>query len=170
MSARWKEFRKRYWDGRAARERQAIVLAALVLSPLLAYFLLWQPAHTAGAKLRASVPAMRAQAAHLHEQATEVEMLRHRPAPAVLDAVALKTAIEESAVRHQLREAITSLDAQEPNAVRITLAAVSFEQWLRWLRDLQQEQHIRAASAGIAALPQTGMVKISATLSNGGAQ
>ncbi len=170
MKARWQTFRKRHWDGRAARERHAIVLGTLVLSPLFAYLLIWQPAHVAGAKLRDSVPAMRAQAAHLRAQAAEAETLRHHPKPAVLDANALKTAIEESAVRHQMREALTSLDAQQPNAVRITLAAVPFEQWLNWLRSLQQEQHIRAESVGIAPLPQTGMVKINATLTNGGAQ
>lgn len=170
MKARWQAFKKRHWDSRAARERRAIALAALVLSPLLAYFLLWQPAHVANRKLRAGIPTMRAQAAHLHTQMTEVEMLRHSPHPAIFDATALKAAVEASALRHQVRGAISSLDAQEPNAVRIMLASVSFEQWLRWLRDLQQEQHIRAESVGIAALPQAGMVKVSATLTNGGTQ
>lgn len=170
MKARWLAFKKRHWDGRVARERRAIALAVLALSPLLAYFLLWQPAHVANTRLRADVPVMRAQAVRLHAQAGEVEMLRHSPHPAVLDANALKLAVEASAVRHQMREAITTLDAQEPRAVRITFSSVSFEQWLHWLRDLQQEQHVRAESAGIAALPQAGMVRVSATLVNGGIQ
>jgi len=168
MKARWQAFKKRHWDGRTAHERRTITFTALVLSPLLAYFLLWQPAHTANKKLRASIPTMRAQAAHLHTQAEEVEMLRHRPHPAMLDATALKTAVEASALRHKMREAISSLDAQKPNAVRIMLASVSFEQWVYWLRDLQQEQHIRVESVSIAALPQPGLVKINATLTNGG--
>lgn len=170
MKARWLAFRKRHWDGRTVRERRALMLAALVLFPVIAYFLLWQPAHVANTQLRASVPAMRAQAAHLRTQAAEVEMLRHRPRPAMLDASALKTAIVESAVRHKMRDAISALDAEGPHAVRLTLAAVSFEQWLQWLRDLQQEQHIRAESASIAALPQSGLVKINATLTIGGAK
>jgi len=170
MSARWQAFKKRHWDGRAANERRAIALGALILAPLLGYFLLWQPAHVANTKLQTSVPALRIQAAHLRTQAAEADSLRHLPHPALLDANALKTAIDESALRHQMREALTSLDAQPPNAVRITLAAVSFEQWINWLRSLQQEQHIRAESVGIAALPQTGVVRINATLTNGGAQ
>jgi general secretion pathway protein M len=167
MKARWTEFRQRYWNARPASERRTLTLAALVLAPILAYLLLWQPAHRALAQLQASVPALRAQAEHMRGQAAEVEALRHRPRPALLDAAALKTAVAESADRHQLRDALTTLDAQEPNAVRITLASVSFAQWLGWLRDLEREQHIRADAAVIAALPQTGIVKISATLSNG---
>ena len=113
---------------------------------------------------------MRAQAAHLRAQAIEAETVRHQPHSTVLDANALKTAIEESAVRHQVRNAISSLDVQQPNAVRITVTAISFEQWVTWLRSLQQEQHIRVESTGIVPLPQTGMVKINATLINGGTE
>ena len=170
MTARWQALQKRHWDDRAARERRAITLGALVLSPLLVYYLLWQPAHVANAKLRASIPTMRAQAAHLRAQAIEAETVRHQPHSTVLDANALKTAIEESAVRHQVRNAISSLDVQQPNAVRITVTAISFEQWVTWLRSLQQEQHIRVESTGIVPLPQTGMVKINATLINGGTE
>ena len=170
MKARWQALKKRHWDDRAARERRAITLGALVLSPLLVYYLLWQPAHVANAKLRASIPTMRAQAAHLRAQAIEAETVRHQPHSTVLDANALKTAIEESAVRHQVRNAISSLDVQQPNAVRITVTAISFEQWVTWLRSLQQEQHIRVESTGIVPLPQTGMVKINATLINGGTE
>lgn len=170
MKARMLALRQLHWNGRPVEERRALALAASVLLPLLVYFLLWQPAHDALAKLRAAVPAMRAQAVRLHSQAAEVEALRHQPKPALFDAAALKLAVEESAVRHQLRDAVSTLDAQEPNAVRITLASVPFAQWLGWLRDLEREQHIRVDAAGIVALPQSGMVKISATLTNGAAQ
>lgn len=170
MKTRWAEFRKRHWDGRSARERQIFALSALLLSPLIAWWLLWQPAHTASLKLRAGIPALRVQAEQMRAQVAEAAQLRHRPHPAVLDAAALKLAVEASAERHQLRGAVTALDTAGPRSVRITLASISFEQWLRWLRDLQREQHIRADSLGIAALPQTGMVKVSATLTNGGEQ
>ena len=112
---------------------------------------------------------MRTQSVQLAIQSAEVARVRHLPKPAVLDANALKQAVEAAAIRHQLREALSTLDTQEPNAVRITLAAVAFEQWLRWVHELQQEQNIRAESVAVVALPQTGMVKISATLTNGGA-
>jgi type II secretory pathway component PulM len=163
-------FRKRYWDTRASGERRLIMLGAWILLPLAGYFLLWQPAHNAVLRLRASVPVMRMQAVLLRDQAAEVAGLGHYPHPAVLDANALKAVVEASAEQHHLREALTALDAQGDSSVRITLDAVSFEQWLRWLRDLQQEQHVRADSAGVAALAQPGMVRINATLTNGGAQ
>lgn len=168
MKAACREFRKRYWDERSATERRALLLAAAVLSPLVAYFLLWQPAHMATGKLTASLPLMRTQAEHVKLEAAEAETLRHSAHPAVLDANALKAAVLDSAAHNQLSDAITSVETQEPNAVRIALPAVSFEQWLAWLRALQQEQHIRVDAASVTALPQAGQVKVNATLTNGG--
>ena len=170
MKAIWLNFKKSNWDSRSLQERKVLKFAIWVLLPVLIYLVLWQPAHTAVKKLRVGVPAMHMQAERLRSQSSEVEMLRHRPKLALLDAVALKSALEDYAGRHGLREAISTLDLQQPNAVRISFAAVSFEQWLRWLRALQQEQHIRADSVSVAMLPQAGMVKISATLINGGKQ
>ena len=170
MKTNWLMFKKQYWEARTAQERNALKLAALILAPVLVYFVLWLPAHTAVQKLHVSVPVMYMEAERLRLQAEEVEMLRHRSKPALLGAVALKSTIEESAQRQGMREAVSTLDLQEPNAVRISLVSVSFEQWVSWLRVLQREQHIRADSVSVAMLPQAGMVKISATFINGGTQ
>lgn len=161
-------FIKKHWLSRPSSERQILTFAAAILLPLLTYLLLWQPARTAVEKLHLNLPIMRTQALQLQAQAAEVARLRHLPKPAVLDAHSLKSAVEATATRHKMRDALSALDTQEPNAVQISLAAISFEQWLHFLHELQQEQHVRAESISIAALPQTGMVKISATLSNGG--
>jgi len=170
MKAKWMEFKKKYWDARSLRERNVLRVIAGAAAPFVVYFLLWQPAHTSVQKLRNSIPLLAKEVEGMKFQADEVERLRHRPKPALMDAASLKSAIEDSAARNNLGEAISSLTLQDPNAVRITLVSVSFEQWLSWLRSLQQEQQIRAESASVAMLSQPGMVKISATLVNGGSQ
>jgi type II secretory pathway component PulM len=101
------------------------------------------------------------------EQASEVDSLGHRPVLAVLDSTSLKSSILDSASRHQLSAAITSLDVLKSNGVHIACDMISFALLISWLHELEQEQHIRADSISITALPKSGMVKISATLSNG---
>jgi len=162
--------RKKYWDVRTVQERQLLKLLALLLTPVLLYLIVWQPAHTATTKLRASLPSLYIDADRMRSNAEEIDAMRHLAKPALLDAVSLKASVEDSAERYELKEAISTLDLQEPNAVRISFASVSFELWLRWLRALQLEQHIRADSASVAMLPQAGMVKINATLINGAKQ
>lgn len=167
MKTRWQELRSKHWNNRPVKEKQIIIWVSALLLPVVFYYLLWQPAHRAVAKLHDTLPVLQAQAAKLQNQATEVEALHHRPQVAALDAQAIKSSIEESATRHQLRASITTLDAQEPNAARIGIDAIGFATWLTWLRELEQEQHIRADAISISALPQAGMVKVSATLTNG---
>lgn len=170
MKANLLAFKKKHWEMRSWQERIVLKALAGVTAPLLLYFVLWQPAHTAVSKLHLSVPVQAMEAVRMKLQADEVEKLRHSPKPALLDAASLKAAVENSALRNNLAEAISTITLQEPNAVRIAFAAVSFEQWLGWLRSLQQEQQIRAVSVSVAMLAQPGMVKISATLVNGGNQ
>jgi type II secretory pathway component PulM len=167
MKTRLKELRATHWSNRPAQERRIIAIVSLLLLPVIYYYLLWQPAHFAVAKLHITLPTLQAQATKLQDQATEIEMLRHRPALVALDAVALKSSITESATRHQLSTFITGIEVQEPNEVRITCDAISFSVWVTWLRQFEQEQHIRTDAISISALPQAGMVKISASLSNG---
>lgn len=170
MKTRWQELRSKHWSNRSAQERRIITFASALLFPLIFYYLLWQPAHQAVAKLHRTLPALQAQAIKLQDQASEAEALRHRPELAALDAQALKSSILESASRHQLNAVISTLETQEPNAARITCDAVSFAVWVNWLHELEQEQHIRANAISVSALPQPGMVKVSATLSNGNIQ
>jgi general secretion pathway protein M len=160
-------FKQKYWHTRSAQERRTLSLGAWLLAPLLVYFALWQPAHSAVKKMQPMVASLRIQADRLHAQAVEIEKLRHLPQPALLDASALKALLETSAASHPLLGAVNSLVAQEPNAVRVSLDSVSFAAWLDWLRELQQTQHIRADSVSIVPLADSGLVKISATLSNG---
>lgn len=169
IKARLEALRRQHWDARPQPERRSILIGALFVLPLLSYFLLWQPAHEAVDKLHVKLPQLRMQTEQMRETAKQIEELRHRPQLAVMDALAVKTAVEESATRYQLRDALTSIAAQEPNGVRITLTSVSFEKWLIWLRELQTSQHIRVDSVSITRLAEPGMVAVKATLTNGNA-
>ena len=167
LNTRWQEFKKSAWDKRPAQERRILGIAAGALAPVVFYFLLWQPAHDAVTKLEKALPLMRMQATLLKREATEVETLRQRAQPALLNSAAMKTAIENSATSFQLRGAIESLESMEPNGVRMAMSSVSYAKWLNWMRSLQRDQHIRVDTLSVVALPSEGMVKISATLVNG---
>jgi len=167
MNAMLKTLRTQHWDARPLRERRTILIGASCALPLLIYFLLWQPAHQAVGKLQQILPQLRIQTEQMRHAGTQVGEIRHRPQLAVMDALAVKTAIEESAGKHQILDALTTLIPQEPNGVRLTVTSVSFEKWLIWLRELQTTQHIRVDSIAVTPLSEPGMVAIRATLTNG---
>jgi general secretion pathway protein M len=167
LKARWEQFKKTAWDSRPPQDRRVLAFGAAVLAPILAYVVLWQPAHAGVAKLQAQLPEMRTQAALMRREAREVEVLQQQAKPAMLNPTAMRTAIENSAAEFQLRGAIQSLEGMEPNGVRISFASVPYAQWLGWVRRLQQEQHIRVDTLSVVALQTEGMVKIDATLVSG---
>ncbi len=167
MKARLKTWRLQHWDNRPLHERRIIIIGASFVLPLLTYFLLWQPSHDAVGKLRKKLPQLRIQTEQMHKTSSQIEDLRHRPQLTVMDALSVKSAIEASASIHQLAASLTSIVTQEPNGVRITMAAVSFEKLLIWLRELQTSQHIRVDSISITRLSDPGMVAVRATLTNG---
>lgn len=167
LKARWQEFRQSSWDSRPLQERRILSIAFIVLMPVVIYFLLWQPAHTAIVRLNKTLPTLRMQDALMKRQAAEASLLLQRSQPAILNPAAMKIAIENSAANFQLRNSIEALDGVEPNGVRIIFSSVSYAKWLKWMHNLQQEQHIRVETLNVVALQSAGMVKISATLVNG---
>jgi len=165
MKAYLKALHAQHWQTRALNERRAILIGATLISPLVVYFLLWLPAHEAIRHLHESLPKLRVQVLQMNIASGQIETLRHHPQLVVMNAMAVKSAVEESASRHQL--VLTTITVQEPDGVRLTIATISFEKWLNWLRELQQLQHLRVDSAAITGLTEPGMVAIHATLTNG---
>ncbi len=167
MKARLADLKAAHWDTLSAAEQKTIRRGAWVLLPLLAYGLLWQPAHEALPKLQASLPALRAQAGQMAMQAGEVQDLRQRAQLAVLDSNALKSVVERSASESGLSLIVTP---GEQNSVHISAEELSFEQWLQWLHAVERSQHVRVATAMLSASQAPGKVKVQATLINGAEQ
>jgi type II secretory pathway component PulM len=166
MKASLTTLQKQYWDTRSLPERRGILIAAAFILPLFAYFLLWQPAHDANATLRQKLPALRIQLRQMQKASLQIAALHHSPQLTAMDAQTVKTTVENTALQHHVT--LTTIFPQEPNGVRLTIASISFENWINWLRELQQSQHIRIKTIAITPLAVSGMVAIRATLTNGG--
>lgn len=161
------QLKTRHWDTLSATEQKTVLRGAWILLPLLAYGLLWQPAHDALPRLQAALPQLRAQAEQMQSLAGQAQSLRQQAQLAVLDSDALKAAVEKSAQAANLPLLVVP---GEQNSVRISADNVVFAQWLQWQRALEANQHIRVASAMVVAAPEPGMVKVQATLTNGADQ
>ncbi len=99
--------------------------------------------------------------------AGQVQSLRQKAQLAVLDSDALKIVVEKSAQAAGLPLVVAP---GEQNSVRVSAESVLFSRWLQWQQTLEQNQHIRVASVMLVASPESGMVKLQATLTNGADQ
>ncbi|GAB4118957.1 MAG: hypothetical protein Fur0026_08670 [Sideroxydans sp.] len=167
MNAWIAKLKAAHWDTLNSAEQKTLRRGAWILLPLLAWGLLWQPAHDALPKLKATLPQLRAQATQMSIQAAEVQNLRQRPQLAVLDSNVMRSAVEHSAKESGLNLIVTPA---ERNGLHISAESLSFEPWLQWLRSLERTQHIRIDTAMLTAAPIPGEIKVQATLINGTAQ
>jgi len=149
------------WQSRAPRERVVIAVLA-VLAGVASYVLLVQTADRAHARLRASVPALRAQAARLEQQAGELERLRSAP-PVAASKTDLRTLVQAQAGAAGLSRALVRIDAPDANQVVVVFGAVAFADWLNWVAGLTAQQ-VRLEVCRVEALSTPGLVSVTATL------
>ena len=152
---------RRLWQSRAPRERVVIAVLA-VLAGAASYAWLVQSADRAHTRLRASVPALRAQAARLEQQAAEFERLRAAPPPSV-SQTDLRTLVQAQAGAAGLSRALVRIDAPDANQVVVVFGAVAFADWLNWVASLKSQQ-VRLDACRVEALSTPGLVSVTATL------
>lgn len=158
------------WNGLSAPEQRTLTWGASILLPILAYAVLWQPAHGALDKLHKGLPLLRAQLAQMRTQSDEVQSLRQRAQPAVPDGAAMKKIVESAAAQEGWAAPAFLLELTEQNDVRVVAESVSFSRWLHFLRELEATHHIRVATISISPSSAQGVVKVSGTLTNGAEQ
>lgn len=151
---------RQLWQSRAPRERMIIALLAVIVLGLL-YVWLLVSASRARPPLRASVLALRADAARLGQQASELERLRTVPPPAA-SQTDLRTLIQALVGSAGLASALVRIDAPEPNRVQVVFGAVAFPDWLAWVATLHA-QNIRLETCRIEALSRPGLVSATAS-------
>lgn len=149
------------WQARAPRERIVITLVAVIMGVAL-YGWLLQSGGRARTELQARVTTLRAEAAGLEQQALELERLRTTPAtPASRSDLGAQ--VQRQAEAAGLGGALARLEVQDANRVAVTFAAVAFADWLAWVASLGSQQ-VRLSACRIEALPEPGMVGVTATL------
>ena len=149
------------WLSRAPRERVVFAVLA-VLAGVASYVWLVQAADRAHTRLRASVPALRAQAARLEQQAGDLERLRSAP-PAAASKTDLRTLVQAQAGAAGLSRALVRIDAPDANQVVVVFGAVAFADWLNWVAGLTAQQ-VRLEVCRVEALSTPGLVSVTATL------
>jgi type II secretory pathway component PulM len=127
----------------------------------VAYIFFLQSAGRARERYAAAVPALRAQAARLEQQAAEYARMRALPAvtPSQGD---LRTVIQREAEVAGLSGMIGRLEAKDASQVEVVFGEVPFADWLNWVSKLESQQ-VRLEACRLEALSTAGLVSVTAT-------
>jgi len=151
------ELARAAWLRLAPRERGIIVTGGVLVAAVAIYLFVLGPSYRSLVRLRAEVPQERAQLALMREQAAVVERLRRSPSGGA-PAAQLSALAEQAAGAHGLREAITRVEKEGDNGVRIALEKASFNAMVAWLTDLHQRSGLRVETAAIESQESAGTV------------
>ncbi|MEQ1532324.1 MAG: type II secretion system protein M [Sideroxydans sp.] len=157
------------WTALTASEQRMLTWGAAIVLPASFYILLWQPAHSAVAKLQRSVPQQRAALLQMQAQAVEVQTLRQGTHLAVVEGDALRQLVNVAVEGAGWAAPNVTVELAEKNEVRISAESLEFARWMKFLHELETTHHLRASSLTVSVLPTAGMVKVNAVVSNGAA-
>lgn len=155
---------RQFWRRLSAREQVIAGGGASLLVITLLVFYVWQPVEKERTRLRAGLPGLRTEARQMRVDAVAVPKLKSTAKPAPL-AGGLKETVEQAASAHGLQ--VAQINPEGNAKLSVTLAAVPFDGWVKWLATLQAQHAIRLDTCRVDALPQPGMVKVQAVLVKG---
>lgn len=159
-----KERFQQFWKQASPRERWLIGGGSGLLLVVVLIFYVWQPIARDRQKLRANLPQLRANAEQMRLNAAEVAKLKTLAPSASSPKGGIRGAVETSAATFKLRDSMSQVSVEGDGRITLSMAAVSFDNWVRWLGYLQEQYRIRLESCRVEALPQPGMVRIKAVL------
>jgi general secretion pathway protein M len=152
-----------WFKQRAPRERLALAAGAAAVIALIVYGWIWLPLAADTARLRMSVPPLRAQANQLIADAVEARKLAASPKPQSAGD-ALSTGVEQTILAAGLKDRLR-LQPLDAGRVQISADSIGFNEWINLLATLQQSRNARVESARVEPQPGSQLVKVQAVLS-----
>lgn len=156
------------WESRDARERTILIVIAGLIA-LVAVVWVFGTAQRARSVLRSvTVPELRERAGIFEREAAEYERLRAAPkvAPSKTE---LRGMVQAQAGAAGLSRAVQSVDAIDPDHVKVVLGGAGFSDWLALAVNLEAQQ-VRVESCRIEALSAPGLVNVTAVLARASRQ
>ncbi len=153
---------RQFWSDRAPRERRILVLGALFLLLLIAYFTLIAPAAAGIVRLQRLLPQTGAQAAELETLVTEAKRLRALPPVGAAGAGDPRAAIGASLEAAGLAPAHS---VPTPNGdLRLSFANVPYSKWTTWLAGVEKSLGVHAIAVTIKATATPGNTDVELSL------
>lgn len=158
---------KAWWLGLQASERRILIIGAVVLLLVLPYFGLWLPLQDQVATLEKEVKEQQAVKRWMQQAAAEVKQLGGNVAPVAMqprDGRSLLAVVDQTAKRSGLGPGLKRLEPEGQGAVRVWLEQVVFDDMVRWLAGLEQQNGLRVNTITIDRQDAPGLVDVRMTL------
>lgn len=152
---------KAWFEGRAPREKNLLIVGGALLLAAFVYDVLWEPAFEGRAHIAASMPALEGQLLDLQAQGEVVRRLRANVAIRTLSGAALRDALAGSLADAGIAGAQLTMVGK---GVQVDAKNVPFDAWMTWLDQIRRTNHMRVVNTLATGEAQPGRATVSATL------
>lgn len=156
---------KSWWQNLNKRERNLVLLAAILASIALAWTLVWKPLARYHTFLQQDLQDARDIRAQMQQQRTAIARLQSSPdqqQPA--QGGSLDSTVNHLLKQHQLDGAGTSSEEQDRDTVALKLDGKPFDNLIRFLAQMESQHATHATSMTLKPAEATGLVDAQITL------
>ena len=145
-----------WWLERTPREQGLVAVGFALILLLFGYLAVWEPLQKRQQSSRTQVEQLRTDLTWMQATAARWPSTQAADSPATGESLA--SIIEQSVRRAGLTNRVKRIEARSRGDVQIVFEAVSFDDMLRWLSTLAQQNGVSVAQASVDATPQSGLV------------
>ncbi len=151
---------KEYLNSLESRERNLIIVAAILLALVIPYQFAWKPFSESLDNMNARVSSQRSQLATMQYQALEIQKLRGagtivaQPGKQFLNNL-INTAAKKNGLANTL-----NIKSDSENSLRVSMDNVPFDNVMNWLDQLISGSGIIVSKLTVDRLPTVGRVNV----------
>lgn len=158
---------KDWWETLQSRERYMVLIAAVLVSITILYFVIWSPIASSRDTKQTRVEAKRDTVAWMSQKKQEVEHLK-RINPNMFnsasDGRSLLSIVDTGAKQMGIRPAITRIEPKGEDSVQLYVEDMAFDYLIVLLGELERRNNIDIADAAFNRSDQIGKITGKVTL------
>lgn len=150
---------KTWFNALQPRERLIVTIAAIVLTLLLLYLLVWSPVSSRLQTARQDVAADRSLLLWMQKSNADIKKYKgstNRKTPN--RNISLINAVESSARQAGIRKSITHLEPKGSTSISVQIKAANFDQLIHWQGTMEKQYAAQATQLNIKPTDKPGLV------------
>lgn len=159
---------KQWFLSLAPRERVLVAAAAVFIVAAVFYVAVWQPLHRNAARLEQQITVQRRLTADVAQLAAEASRLRaHTRRNIKATDVPLLSIIDQTSREAELAHAVQRIQPESEDKAAVTIDNASFDNMIRWLRQLQQQYGVAVTTLSVTRAEAEGAIDARIILERG---
>lgn len=144
----------------APRERLMVTGCAAVVAIALVYLMMWAPFAERHAQLVVNVNAQQETLAWMRQASVQVQQARSASSQTAMinDPRSLLSIVDSTAEQAGVRQAITRMEPEGDDGVKLSMENADFDATIRWLGGLKRSHNVEVAQASITPSDAPGQV------------